>query len=73
MSFVPRFKAGRRYLTKEAEPRMVHVLGRSLIDPDVWVCRAEGMKTALVMNCGSSFDGVIIGTEVYLDEQTEQP
>ena len=65
-----RFKAGYRYLTKEDDPRSVHVLGECMIDPDVYVCRPEGMKTSVLMNCGSSFDGKIIGTEIYLDEST---
>jgi hypothetical protein len=68
-----RFKPGHRYLTKEPVPRSVHVLGPCLIDPDVFVCRPEGMKTSVLMNCGSRFDGKIIGTEIFLDEASEQP
>jgi hypothetical protein len=67
-----RFKAGCRYFTKEDTPRAVHVLGRCVVDPDVFVCRPEGMKTSLLMNCGSPFDGNVIGTEIYLDPVTEQ-
>lgn len=68
-----KFKAGHRYLTSEPTPRSVHVLGRCLVDPDVFVCRPEGMRTSLLMNCGSTFDGRIIGTEIMLDQTTEQP
>lgn len=72
MTFVPRFKAGFRYLTKEDEPRSVRVLGRSGIDPDVFDCYVEGMAgVRWLMNCSSRYDGRIIGTEIYLDETTE--
>jgi hypothetical protein len=68
-----RFLSGYRYLTKEPTPRSVHVLGPCVADPDVYVCRPEGMTAKVLMNCGSSFDGKIIGTEIYLDEATATP
>jgi hypothetical protein len=68
-----RFKAGYRYLTTETPPRSVRVLGRCSADPDVFVCRAEGLASALLMNCGSRFDGKLIGHEIMLDESTGAP
>jgi hypothetical protein len=73
MTFEPRFKPGFRYLTTEGVPRSVHVKGKSAVDPDVYVCAAEGFAVALLMNCGSKYDGKLIGQDIWLDESTGVP
>lgn len=54
--------------TTENPPRYVLVMGRSAVDPDVFVVRVSGMsQSKWLMACGNtSFDGNIVGTDLWV-------
>lgn len=57
--------AGTSWQTAEATPRKANLLGRVMVDPDVYAIQIEGEdQTRWLMACGNtSFDGSVIGTE----------
>lgn len=58
------------WVTNESKPRRITILGKSSLDPDVYVIKIEGdTEFRWLMACGNeSYDGNIIGTDIWIRE-----